>query len=262
MKKIKKQIHWIKSKLKLNKRRLILLSIVILITGIIIGGVLFSQQKWNDYSNTYSRQFSDSQSDIESALLHISEKADVSKADRINQFSQLQIKLSNESKKYCDVDSLIKWQSFIGRYSNEVSTCLQQKTHIEKLLGTFNKIVAYLKADKELADIISSADSQTNLNNQADKWNQIESFWRQASTSASKLTDVYQFKDTKTAAVSTINSIADAWASLSSANDSQNRQQYNDASTNLTAVYATVTTISDTSTKQLNVIILELYALL
>ena len=261
MNKLQIRIKWDKIGLRISKKRLIILLILLIIIGLIFS-VIISQQKWNDYSNTYSRQSNSSQSDIESVILQLSAQPDVSQKDKITQISQLQIKLSNQSKTYCDVDSLIKWQSFIEQNSKTISACLQQKSHVQQLLSASNNIISYLKADQDLSIIISTANSQTNTNNTPDKWNQIESFWRQASTNTTKLVDAYQFSDTKKSALSSIDSIADAWGSLSKANDSKNKQEFTDAETNLDKAYLTLTSISDVSTKQFDVIISELNSLL
>ena len=263
MKKIQKIIHRVKSKSKLNKRQLVFLSITLLIMIITVGAVLFSQQKWNEYSNTYNQQFNSVDSDIENALLQISSNSNAGQGNILSEISQLQIKLYNESEASCDVDRYIKWQSFIDSYSKEINACLQQKSHTLQILDMINKVIAYLKDDQELADIISNADSDTNKNNQPENWNQIEAVWRLASKNTSELVDAsYRFDITKEAAVNSMNSVADAWSQLSKANDSKNRQQYIDATTNLSKAYETLNSISDTNTSQLDIITSELCALL
>lgn len=92
---------------------------------------------------------------------------------------------------------------------------------------------------------------------QADKWNRIEAYWRQAAADISGLADVYQFSATKVVAASSLNNIADSWQRLSSANDAKDRYKFEAERIDLGKAYAGLVVISDTSKAQVDKLIVE-----
>jgi len=224
-------------KLRAHRRATIIVFFSLLFLAISVGCYFLSQRIWNDYEIGYNQRFDSAKTDIDKAILQTS-------TDKLNNITQTQTKLSEETKTYCEVNSLIKWQSIISQYSDKIKNCEQKKERFSGFLVELGELTGYLKTEQELATIISVAKTKTDENNQADKWAVIEAFWRQAVTETSKLTDTDQFKAIKTLAGSNLTKMADAWQQLSSANLAENRQQFEEAHSNLDKTYPLLTEIS------------------
>lgn len=235
--------HRIISKLRAHRRATIIVFFSLFFLAISVGCYFLSQRIWKDYEIGYNQRFDSAKTDIDKAILQ-------TPADKLNNITQTQTKLSEEIKTYCEVNSLIKWQSIISQFADKMSGCEQKKERFSGFLVELGELTGYLKAEQELATIISVAKTKTEENNQADKWAEIEAFWRQAVTETSKLTDIDQFKAIKILAGSNLTKVADAWQQLSSANLTENRQQFEEAQTNLDQAYNSIVEISDSSKAQ------------
>ena len=247
IKRIKLRLRKIISKLRVHKRATIIVLASLLFLAIAVSGLLLSERAWSDYETSYNGHFDSAKTDIDKAISQTLSKTSTNLTDKLNNIIQIQAKLTADAKIYCETSSLIGWQSFIGKYSDKIKNCQQQKENLGRLLVSLDEITGYLKAEQQLAAIISVAGTKTDQNNQADKWNKIEAFWRQATTDASKLPDTNQFKPVKTLAVNGLTKVADTWKQLSSANDAKNRQQFEEAHSNLNLAYTSLVAISDSS---------------
>jgi len=240
--------HRIASNLRNHRRTTIILMFSLLFLALVIGGYFLSKQIWNDYEISLNQRFDSAKSDTDEAILSNS-------TDKLANIVQVQVSLTEAIKTYCEVNSLIKWQTIISQYSDKVEACEQKKELFSGFLVDLGELTGYLKAEQQLATIISLAKTKTDENNQADKWAEIEAFWRQAVTDASKLTDTDQFTAIKTLAVTNLAKMADTWQKLSSANLAENRQQYEEAHTNLDQIYPLLTEISTSSELQVKSLI-------
>jgi DNA repair exonuclease SbcCD ATPase subunit len=210
-----------------------------------------SQQIWSDYSANNSKLFSSSKTNIDNAFLQISSTINNSSPmDKLDSITEAQSKLINDIKTYCEVSSIIKWQDMISQYSDRVNECEHQKRQLSQLLDKIGEIVSYMKAEQSLANIISDANGKTIQNNQADKWSNIENFWRQAAKSTLELTGPTEFTDIKTLASGDFGKVADVWKQLSDANSAKNRQQFENAQSNLKQAYALLAEVSASSETQ------------
>ena len=228
-----------------HRKAVLVCAIPLISAVIVVVGMLYSQKTWDDYSHSYGVKFSTARVDLDKAVSKTLSKT--TQVDKLNEISKVQTRLSTEAKSYCDINPLVKWQAVIKQYAKNMSDCAHQKDNLTKLLTSLGKITAYLKVDHELSDIISVANTKTSQNNQSDKWNTIEAFWRQASTDTSKLTSTGEFNTIKVLAVSKLSKIADDWKALSTANDSKNRQQFESAHSSLDQSYDALTEVSSAS---------------
>lgn len=210
------------SKLRAHKLVTIIvfaLLIIILVTG----GLLLSQRAWINYEANYSKTINNAKADIDNVIANTLSDRNVSSANKINGLLQLQTKLTKDAETYCKVDNMIGWQSFIKQLSDKMGICQQRKQNVDQLLDKIGNMAAYLKAEQSLSTIISKVIVKTDQNNQADKWNKIEAYWRQAVVDISGLADTYLFSTTKAVATSSLSGIADSWQRLSNANDVKDR---------------------------------------
>lgn len=243
-----------KCRLIIHKKPTLIISLVILfIIGLVVSGLFFSQKAWKDYDIESNQHFASAKTDIDNVITQTSD-TNVSPADRLNNIIEVQVRLAEESKNYCEINPFISWQSFIKQSSDKISSCNQQKDKLNQLLSKINDLTNYLKAEQELSAIIKTANDSTSQNNQSDKWINVEAFWRQAVTSTSSLSDIDQFKDIKALAITNLTKIADVWQQLSSANASQNRSQFETACANLSIAYASLSEISAADTAQINIL--------
>jgi hypothetical protein len=198
-------------------------------------GLFETQCAWNNYEKNYNQHFAIAKVDVDKVI----------SINKLNSIIQTQTKLTDEIKSYCEVNPLIKWQSFIAQYLGKINDCNRQKTELGQLLTDLSKVTGYLESEQKLSAIISGASDKTNTDNQAGKLSGIEAYWRQAVADVSKLPDTEQFKAIKTLAGTDLASIADAWKQLSSANDAKNKQQFEDAHSNLNQAYTSLAVVGD-----------------
>lgn len=248
----------IPKKFRAHKRATVIAAYSVLFLIMAIGVVLLNQRVWSDYSLNNNHFFDSSKTEIGNALLQISPKNGSNTTEKLKNISQIQINLAAKIKAYCTVSPLISWQRFINQYSNKIIDCEQRKERLDRLLGDINGVVKYLKSEQELALIITTANKKTNQNNQPDKWKVIEAFWRQAETSVSKMTVTDKFKGVKTLAGGNITRVADIWKQLSIANEAKNRQQFEQAHSNLVKAYAELVKIGDNGTVGVKKLITDL----
>lgn len=242
--------HRIISKLRTHKRATTISLFSLLFLAVAIGGYFLSQRIWNDYEISYNQRFDSAKSDIDKAIQSDS-------ADKLTNIIQVQTDLTEAIKSYCEVNSLIKWQTIISQYSDKIKVCEQKKERFSGFLVDLSELTSYLKAEQQLAVIITLAKTKTEESNQADKWAEIEAFWRQAITDASKLPDTDQFASIKTLSVTNLTKMADAWQKLSSANLAEDRQQYEESHTNLDQMYPLLAEISTSSELQVKSLITD-----
>lgn len=235
-----------------------ILSASLLFIAIAIGIYFLSQQIWSDYEIGYNRHFESAKTDIDSVILQTSTEPKANSTDKLNSIAQIHTKLTGDITAYCEVNSLIKWQSFIKQYSDKINDCERKKELLNQLLIYLGETIGYLKTEQELTAIILRANTETNQNNQADKWSEIEAFWRQAVVDTSKLTDTEKFNPTKTIAISNLTKVADVWQQLSSANQAENRQQFEEARSNLDLAYDSLAEISNSNSVKAKKLISDL----
>lgn len=224
------------TRLRIRKRAAIVLSVfsVLILVGL---GVLLSVRAWGDYETSYNTSFGSAKTAIDEALLPVSTKSPITPADKLDQLVQIQSIMKEGVKSYCTVSPVIKWQGFINQYAHKVSDCETKRDNFTEFLSKLTNVTAYFKAEQGLATIIQQADTKTSQNNQPDKWKDVEAFWRQAATEVSKLPETDQFKSVKSANITKIIAVADAWKGLSDANDAKISQQFTEARLNLGVVY-------------------------
>ena len=256
---LKTYIHRIiPNKLRAHKNVIMIVSYLLLFLVIAISVWSLNQRIWSDYSANNDRQLNDSKIGINKVLLQNTTKSDSNKSDKLKNIMQIQASLSNEVKAYCEVAPLIKWQTSISQYSDKINDCESKKRLLVQLLGNIDDVAKYLKFDQELATIIMTTNEKTNQNNQPDKWNLIEAFWRQAVVDTDKLVVSDQFKDMKTLSVDSFTKVADAWNQLSSANEAKNRQEFEAACTVLNQNYVALVKISDNGTAKASKLIVDI----
>jgi hypothetical protein len=251
---IQKTVSWLKQ----YHLQLIVASLILVAIYLIAAGVLFCQQKWDSYSTNNSQLVGKTKLEVKNAILKLATVTDVNRKTEMGKILQIQSTLSNQVKSFCEVDASVAWQRFVDKYSEKIFVCTQQKLRTQQLLDRLGKIINYIDSESELAIIIFDANLGVTQSNQSDKWNQIEGFWRKASASVLKIKNAYRFKETKDAAIVACNGMADAWSSISKANESKNRQQFETARQGLGGAYAALSNVSGVSTAQLDKIILEL----
>ena len=237
-------------KFKNNKRFSVILLFVVLLVLIVAGLFFLSQKAWDDYTIKNDKYFENSKADIDSAMSQIPIESKLSLSDKLSIIVQVQSKLKADVDKFCDVNMMIKWQSFVEQYSDKIDKCASKKGDLNEYLLKLSVITDYLANEQELSKIISTANEATNQNNQIDKWGLVEPFWRQASSDTSKLADIEQFGEVKTLAIQKINNIGDAWLQLVNANNAKDRQKFQESQTNLTNTYASIVEIGNNSKLQ------------
>lgn len=244
--------------INIRKRSTIISIVVLFLVIMAIGSLLISQRIWSDYETGYKRHFSSVKTDISKVILQPLSVSGANSANKLKSIVQTQTKLTRETKVYCDINPFIRWQGFINQYSSNINDCMQQKNILAQLLDKVGNVTKYLEFEQQLAAIITNANNKTNQNNQPDKWDKIEAFWRKAVTDTSKLAATDQFKVVKTLAINNLTKIADAWRQLSSANDAKNRQQFTDARSSLGQTYTLLPEIATSSKTQVEKIISDL----
>lgn len=244
------RINHIISKLRTNKRVIIVVGDSLLLLSIVFGVLFLSQRLWGDYETNYSRRFDIAKTDINKAILQNISTTDANLKEKSDNITKIQVKLTKEINTYCEVNPLIKWQSFIGNNSTKINECNKKRDNLSALLLDIGNLTVYLKSEQKLSAIIISANVNTNKNNKAEKWEKIEAFWRQAIADVSKLTDVKYFIITEKLAVSKLDGVADAWQQLSSANKAKNRQKFEESQVNLGNAYKGLSKISENSKVQ------------
>lgn len=235
--------HQIILKLRTHNRVIIISLFLLFFLVMAIGGCFLSQKIWNNYEISYSQSFNRVKTDIDNAILPKS-------ADKLNRIIKFQASLAEDVKTYCVVSPLVKWQSIIGWFGDKVKACDQKKERVSDFLTDLGELAVYLKAEQQLSGIIALAKTKTDENNQADKWVMIEAIWRQAVIDVSKIPDTNQFKTIKKLAGINLAKLADAWQKLSSTNLAENRQEFEEAHTNLNQSYSLLAEISASSTLQ------------
>lgn len=251
----KNKINRAISKLRTNKRTVMLVGIPLFVLAVVCGGVFLSQQLWSDYETNYKHDFDIAKEDINKVIFYNLSKTDAKLDEKIDNIAKAQTKLTKEIGAYCKVNPLIEWQSFIGQNSSKIVKCNKRKDNLSVLLSDIGNLTGYLNAEQKLSAAILSANVNTNKNNKVEKWDKIETFWRQAIIDISKLTDVKNFIVTEKIAVSKLDGVADAWQQLSSANKTKNRQKFEEAQVNLENAYKGLSKISESSKTQINKII-------
>ena len=232
-----------------------LLGIPLFVLAVVCGGVFLSQQLWSDYETNYKHDFDIAQEDINKVIFYNLSKTDAKLDEKIDNITKTQTKLTKNIGAYCKVDPLIKWQSFISQNSNKIAKCNKRKDNLSVLLLDVGNLTGYLNAEQKLSVAILSANVNTNKNNKVEKWNKIETFWRQAIVDVSKLTDVKDFIIIEKLAVSKLGGVADAWQQLSSANKTKNRQKFEEAQVNLENSYKGLSKVSENSKTQIKKIV-------
>ena len=240
-----KKFRQIKSFIKSHKKATIIVAACLIVTAAVIYGLICSVYAWSNYDNNFKGHFNSAKADIDGVLLPNPTKNNISAADKLARISAVKDKLSADAKTYCKISALVKWQDFVGQNLNKIKECEARKALLNQLLGEMDGISAYLKDEQKLAAIISDANLKTNQNNQLDKWHLVEAFWRQAATDTSKLSKAGPFKDTNIIAVSALTKIADSWKSLSAANDSKNRQNFDQSKVDQVKACALLAGVSD-----------------
>lgn len=253
----KTRIKRIISKLRVHKLMTIIVITLSTAVILIIGGLLLSQRAWNNYETNYSKNINNAKAGINNTIINTLSDTNTSSTSKINDLLQLQSKLVKDAKTYCKVDTVIGWQIFMKQLSDKMKTCQQQEENISQLLDKIGNMAGYLKAEQSLSDIITKVINETNQNNQADKWNKIEAYWRQAVVDVSGLGDTYLFGATKAVAISSLSSIADSWQRMSIANDIKDRQKFETERADLDKSYAGLAVVSEISKEQVDKMIVE-----
>lgn len=234
----------------LSQRIKLILLLIFLFVALVIGGFSLNKQMWKDFETSNNQHFNNAKIEIDSDIMQIPITTGTEITVKLQNIVQIQTDLTEENKSYCVASPLINWQGFVPEYSNKINACQQKQNYLSQFLVNLGQITEYLKNEQELAVIIMIANLSTSENNQVEKWSEIESFWRLAVTNISQLTVSDQFEAIKTVAITNLTNVADAWKQLSSANQAENRQQFDEARTNLDAAYGSLAEISTNSSAE------------
>ncbi len=245
--------------LTFHKKVIIIVSSITLFVIVVVVGVLFSLQTWNQYSDGYHQHFSQAKTDIDSVILQTT-KTKTDMTGKLSRVIQIQNKIKSQVNSYCQVNPLVVWQRFITVYSDKIKNCETHKTNLDKVLHDLSNLTEFLSADNKLSAIISAANEKTVANNQSEKWNLIEPLWRQAIIDISKLPNTADLKLTKTISTDVTTKIAEAWQQLASSNTAKDRQKFEDARNNLNKAYISLATIADNSKSETDKLISNLSA--
>jgi nitrogen fixation-related uncharacterized protein len=234
--------------LRVPKRAtLIIISLLVLIVAVICL-ILWSMQTWSQYSDNYNQHYNNIKTEIDSVIKQATpNKTNTELITKLNRIIQAQNKIKDEINPFCDVTTFVRWQSFVQQYLDKIKDCEYKKGHLNQLIDDLGILTAYLGAEQRLAAVISSANEKTIQNNQSNKWELIEQFWRQAIIDTSKLPNTTEFKPIKTLASKGLISVADAWKQLVIANEAKNRQNFEKAKTDLNSAYTLLSSIGDSS---------------
>lgn len=244
------RIHKMISTLRGNKKITMSIGIPLLVLAVILGGLFLSQRLWSNYEASYKRNFDIAKTDINKVIFYNTSQTDTNLTKKLDIIIKTQARLLKGVDSYCEVNSLIKWQSIISQNSSKINDCNDRKERLNAFFKDLSKLTGYLSEEQKLATIILNANVKTNQNNQVDKWEKIEAYWRQAVVDASKLTSIEEFNITKKLADNRFDSVADAWQQLSSANKSKNKQKFQDAEANIEKAYKGLADISEKSQAQ------------
>ena len=237
-------------KFRTHKKLTVILLIMSLFLLICVGGFFWSQKVWSDYDIRYNKHFDDIKININNTISQVTTESTSVYSEKLDILINMQTKLIDDIDVHCKINPIIKWQSFIGQYREKIDNCESQKVKINQFLSKLSLVTDYLKSEHQLASIISIANEKTNQNNQADKWELIESFWRQTIIDINNLSDIEQFNTVKIIVTEKITTMADIWKQLSDANKAQDMEDFQNTNNELIKVYDSITEISNVSKLQ------------
>lgn len=244
------------SKPKNHKKLYAIIGGIIAVLLIVIY-VLFSIYSWQSLAKDRSEKYNQLQNLTDKALT-FSIKNPTEKAKKLLTLEDLNTTIGKELSR-CDVGFLLSWQQLFPSYKQEIDACQKNSDNLSLFKQRLVAVVAYLKNEQTVGEIITKAAS-TKQDTAQDDWPGIIKQWEDATKSLRQLGVEKSFSPTKDLAVQKVGSIEETWKSLASANQAKDRAKYEEAVSSLSKAYDELNAVSQSSEKGLQAHVGELEA--
>ncbi|QQG50728.1 MAG: hypothetical protein HZB75_04305 [Candidatus Saccharibacteria bacterium] len=239
----------------LTKPRIIVAAIVGLL--IAVGGYTYwSAQVWNNYETSYAAWKQDLDHDIDAALQLPTTTSD----ERSKKVAELKavVMTIKENQSACDISGAVAWQQNVGGLGAKIKACEEMMRPVVGYSSKLDSTLAYLEAERRLADIISS--TATNTKQTEKTWDAQVASWSKAINDINSLQVSDNFVATKEYAIKYAKKMESTWKSLVIAHKAKNKANYLKAYAEITRAHEMLTVLASDSQARLKVILSDLQA--
>lgn len=202
-------------------------------TLLIIAGLVFWDiMAWRAYEQSYVSQYATLKESAEKAMaMQVGDAA--ARQKKYDALVSVSGELSR-SEHACDVPVLLRWQRAIPPLNDLVLACERQQQKHQKFMGDLQKIITYLRAERDTAKILQPTVSGK-LEESALK--QQPQLWADVRKALEKPSDSREFESTRTKLVEKVAAIQPLWEKLLAASDAKDRAKYEEAVGALAGAY-------------------------
>lgn len=224
-----------------NRKRIIIISSVLVVVGAITVYTLLSAQAWNKANTATAQASAELKKSVDDKLTATTEPASTQAAlDGI-------LKSYNNTliKGPCELPSLYEWQSTLPILKDKRQKCLDTTKNSEALVASLKNMQTFLKEESGAALLVKQVtDSTASL---ADYGAAAAAWQKVADDKSLVATDNLKPLGNKVSEVSV--AIAGAFTTLSTANTKQDKASFNDAQKGLSDAYGRLTEIKTTASE-------------
>lgn len=207
---------------------------------------------WSDYKTQYTSRYETLKHDIKMTFEMRNGTSD-EKAKKMSALINIQMAAAGVEV-YCDAYKGIHWQSFIGEVRTRVDDCHRLMKPAKTFSGDVEPVIAHLKGEEVLGRVLSKGGMNEKELEEA-TWPAYAEKWTAISVEVQKLMLTSSLKSTQKLAEEKAASIAVAWSALSAATAAKDRPKYEVALDQLQTAYGTLAVVSETSQKELQILV-------
>jgi hypothetical protein len=224
---------------RLNWKRIVIISSIVVVTAALVVYVLASVQAWNTTNATTTQASSNLKKSVDTKLA--TETAPASTQAALD--SILKSYTDTLKKGPCELPSLYEWQSNLPWLKDGRQKCLVTSHSSEQLAVALGNMQTFLKNEAAAAVLIKQATESTASTTD---YTAAAATWQKVADDKSLVTqDAFKPVGANITEVST--AVAQAYTALAAANTKQDKTAFNDGEKALTSAYARFTEVKTAS---------------
>lgn len=233
-----------------HRRMMIIAGSSVSLLLILSGYVLWGNSNWNTYHASYGEWKTETKGKVDAALkLPIANVKE--RASKLQALTSVSTTITSRDRSLCKINGLISWQQSINAtYKKWQQDCEAAQTAIDSLNGELIIVTKYLKTERALADILSTALVATSKKVTESSFSAVLAKWKTALSAVKGLEASAEFVPVKAKAQKAVGDVAAAWQAVVTAHIAKDEAKYQKALTTLSGAYSALDDIEKESSKQ------------
>lgn len=233
-----------------HRRTVIIAGSSVSLLLILSGYVLWGNSNWNTYHASYGEWRTETKKKVDTAL-KLPATNTKEREEKLQALTSVSTTVTSRDRSLCRINGLISWQQSINAtYKKWQQDCEAVQTAVGSLNNELIIVTKYLKTERALANILSTALAATSKKVTESSFSVVLAKWKAALSAVKGLEASAEFAPVKAKAQKAVGDVAAAWQAVVTAHVAKDEAKYQKALTALSGAYSALDDIEKESSKQ------------